>query len=149
MVAATVPGLTPSVSAICRGVEVTVVAQEQDETLPFGQLRERVGEVERGRWFDGSWLWCLRDENRLVLPSPVARGVEDSAPEPRVQTSLTAPLAPAAERGDECVLDGILRPLAIVQDRVRDAAELVEPPQIDHLDLAHGCAMASYLGDLL
>ena len=90
-----------------------------------------------------------------MLPAAVPCGVQDGPPEPGIETSLAAPLAPAAERRDERVLDGVLGPLAIVQDRVRDAAELVEPAQVDHLDLAHGRAIRepltsiSYLANLL
>jgi len=141
-------------------VEVAVIAEEEDKPLALRQRGQRLGHPTAASRIgkDDPFRRMFRSgllDHLSQLPSLVVGRVYDRSPEPRVEGPLATPLSLAPERRRKGILHRILGSLAVVQDRVRHAAELIEPAPVDDFDLVLGRAIRdpltpmSYLGNLL
>src|SRR5439155_16072976 len=102
--------------------QVRVVAEEDDEPLARREAGKERHHVERRTGLDrlaGIARNLLDDRPRGGL----ARRIQHRPPHPCLERPVAAEPPPASDRVGEAVLYGLERPLAISDDRTRDAQE--------------------------
>ncbi len=120
-------------------VEVSEIAQEQDEPLSLGERRDEAPQfIIRSRWLVTLFIRIGSRTRFAALPSKrILGGVRYARPNPSLQGAVSAELRLIANGTNEPVLNRIpgLLVVTTTQHRAGEAAKVDETGAIEPLDL--------------